>query len=345
MEEQRSGGGREQHVRWELPSHRSLKILSDKPCPPIHNQPTQNPKAKSQKPPSPSPLYPSTASSPLSSPSPSHPPNMPNAIALHQVDKVYNNGTVALQGVDLKIRQGEFVSLVGPSGCGKSTVLRLIAGLGEPSAGGLEWGNWERGASNGNGTGEAEGARGGVGRSSLDKPSLAYVFQDAALMPWATVVDNVHLPLKLKGKSLRSSRSHIQEALNLVDLQGFEHSYPRQLSGGMKMRVSIARSLVTQPDLLLMDEPFGALDEMTRGRLNSDLLHLWERYHWTVVFVTHNIYEAVYLANRVVVMAAHPGRIVADVPIDAPHPRGDAFRTSPLFNEYCRAILQHLHTS
>ena len=240
------------------------------------------------------------------------------AIALNQVDKVYNNGTVALQGVDLTIRRGEFVSLVGPSGCGKSTVLRLIAGLGTASAGHLDWG------------------------LAAENRSLAFVFQDAALMPWATVVDNVHLPLKLKGQSLRTSRSRIQEALNLVNLQGFERSFPRQLSGGMKMRVSIARALVTNPNLLLMDEPFGALDEMTRSRLNSDLLHLWESYHWTVVFVTHNIYEAVYLSNRVVVMAAHPGRVVADVPIEAPHPRNEAFRTSSLFNEYCRDILQHL---
>ncbi|MEL7316481.1 MAG: ATP-binding cassette domain-containing protein, partial [Cyanobacteria bacterium J06559_3] len=126
--------------------------------------------------------------------------------------------------------------------------------------------------------------------------------------------------------------------------QGFERSYPRQLSGGMKMRVSIARALVTNPSLLLMDEPFGALDEMTRSRLNSDVLHLWERYHWTVVFVTHNIYEAVYLSNRVVVMAAHPGRVVADVPIEAPHPRDESFRTSSLFNEYCRTILESLST-
>ena len=161
-------------------------------------------------------------------------------------------------------------------------------------------------------------------------------------MPWATVVENVHLPLKLQGKSLRASRSQIQAALNRVALQGFEQSYPRQLSGGMKMRVSIARALVTNPNLLLMDEPFGALDEMTRSRLNQDLLNLWEQYHWTVVFVTHNIYEAVYLSNRVLVMAAHPGRLVAEVAIAAPHPRDEAFRTSPLFNHYCREIAHHL---
>jgi NitT/TauT family transport system ATP-binding protein len=244
----------------------------------------------------------------------------PTAIALHQVNKIYANGTVALQGVDLTVRQGEFVSLVGPSGCGKSTVLKLMAGLAAPSHGYLE----------------SPGVTG-------DR-DLAYVFQDAALMPWATVLDNVHLPLKLKGQSLRASRSRLQAALNLVALQGFEHSYPRQLSGGMKMRVSIARALVTQPHVLLMDEPFGALDEMSRSRLNSDLLKLWEQYHWTVVFVTHNIYEAVYLSNRVVVMGAQPGRILAEVPIEVSYPRGDDFRTSPQFNQYCRDIAHLLAT-
>lgn len=240
------------------------------------------------------------------------------AIALHQVNKIYGNGTVALQGIDLTVRRGEFVSLVGPSGCGKSTVLQLMAGLATPTSGYLE-------------APEVEGDR-----------DLAFVFQDAALMPWATVLDNVHLPLKLKGQSLRASRSRLQAALNLVALQGFEHSYPRQLSGGMKMRVSIARALVTNPHILLMDEPFGALDEMSRGRLNSELLQLWEQYHWTVVFVTHNIYEAVYLSNRVLVMAAQPGRIVAEVPIDVPYPREDDFRTSPQFNQYCRDIAHRL---
>ncbi|MEM9164471.1 MAG: ABC transporter ATP-binding protein [Cyanobacteria bacterium P01_F01_bin.4] len=245
---------------------------------------------------------------------------MPNSslLTLSQIDKVYANGTVALRGVNLTIHPGEFVSLVGPSGCGKSTVLKLVAGLGKPTGGHTDWG------------------------IPLDKRNLAFVFQDAALMPWASVVNNVHLPLKLKGRSLRSARAEIQEALNMVDLQGFEKSYPRQLSGGMKMRVSIARALVTKPNVLLMDEPFGALDEMTRSRLNSDLLHLWEQKHWTVLFVTHNIFEAVFLSSRVVVMAARPGRVIADVPIDEPHPRTDDFRTSPRFNQYCREILQQL---
>ncbi|MGP1375119.1 ABC transporter ATP-binding protein [Almyronema epifaneia] len=239
-------------------------------------------------------------------------------ITLSQVDKIYPNGTVALQGVDLTVRRGEFVSLVGPSGCGKSTVLKLIAGLGRTSSGEIHW------------------------QLPEAERQLAFVFQDAALMPWATVMDNVHLPLKLKGRSLTAARADIYQALHLVDLNGAEKRYPRQLSGGMKMRVSIARALVTQPNVLLMDEPFGALDEMTRSKLNSDLLHLWEQYHWTVIFVTHNIYEAVYLSNRVVVMAAHPGRIVADVTIKAAYPRDEAFRTSHLFSDYCREVLAQL---
>lgn len=236
-------------------------------------------------------------------------------LTLSNIDKVYQNGTVALQNVDLTVHPGEFISLVGPSGCGKSTVLRLVAGLGSPTGGTLTW------------------------QGTHDDRNLAFVFQDPALMPWANVVDNVHLPLKLKGQGLRSVRQRIQSAINTVDLCGFEGSYPRQLSGGMKMRVSIARALVTKPKVLLMDEPFGALDEMTRSRLNSDLLHLWEKKHWTVLFVTHNIYEAVYLSSRVVVMAARPGRIVADLPIKAVYPRTDEFRTSSQFNHHCREIM------
>ncbi|ESA39153.1 abc-type nitrate sulfonate bicarbonate transport atpase component [Leptolyngbya sp. Heron Island J] len=239
-------------------------------------------------------------------------------LALQTIDKIYPNGTVALQGVDLTVGAGEFISLVGPSGCGKSTVLKLVAGLGTPTDGAIHW------------------------QCPPEQHNLAFVFQDPALMPWASVVDNIHLPLKLKGQSLRSVRAKIQAAINTVDLCGCENSYPRQLSGGMKMRVSIARALVTKPHILLMDEPFGALDEMTRSRLNSDLLHLWEEKHWTVLFVTHNIYEAVYLSTRVIVMAARPGRVVADIPIEATYPRTEAFRTSSHFNHYCREIMAAL---
>ncbi len=240
------------------------------------------------------------------------------AIAISHVNKIYSNGTVALQDMNLTIGEAEFISLVGPSGCGKSTVLQLIAGLGKMNSGTIVI---------------SEGDK---------KPELAFVFQEAALMPWAKVVENVCLPLKLAGVPKRESRAMVQDALNMVGLAGFEYNYPRELSGGMKMRVSIARALVTQPNIMLMDEPFGALDEMTRSKLNSDLLTLWQQRRWTVVFVTHNIYEAVYLSNRVIVMAPRPGRVVADVTIDAPYPRTEEFRTSRVCNDYCREVSARL---
>jgi len=231
-------------------------------------------------------------------------------ITLNHVSKVYSNGTVALQDMNMTIQEGQFVSLVGPSGCGKSTVLRLVAGLGHLTTGSIEWGqNLEKDAPQG-------------------EPKLAFVFQEPALMPWATVMDNVGLPLKLAGEPKPKANRDVLEALQRVGLRGFERSFPRELSGGMRMRVSIARALVTKPQVLLMDEPFGALDEITRSKLNSDLLELWQEKRWTVIFVTHNIYEAVYLSNRVVVMAARPGRVIADIPIDAPYPRSEDFRTS-----------------
>ncbi|MDE5122860.1 MAG: ABC transporter ATP-binding protein [Trichodesmium sp. St19_bin1] len=240
--------------------------------------------------------------------------NNQSAISCHHINKIYANGTVALQDMNLTINQGEFVAIVGPSGCGKSTVLRLIAKLSDVTSGQIE------------------------SNINQSKNELAFVFQEPALMPWSQVIDNVHLPLKLAGISLKESRKTVQEAINLVGLDGFERSYPRQLSGGMKMRVSIARALVTRPRIVLMDEPFGALDEMTRSKLNSDLLEVWQKRNWTVVFVTHNIYEAVYLSQRVIVMAARPGRVVADVKIDATYPRSEDFRTWQLCNDYCREI-------
>jgi NitT/TauT family transport system ATP-binding protein len=235
-------------------------------------------------------------------------------LSLQKISKSYSNGTIALENLDLTIAQGEFVSIVGASGCGKSTVLRLIAGLEKASSGEINW---------------------------LDRQAqqeLAFVFQEAALMPWTTVLENIRLPLKLAGISPLQAKRRCQEAIALVGLQDFEHNYPRQLSGGMKMRVSIARALVTQPRVLLMDEPFGALDDITRSKLNSDLLSLWQQQQWTVAFVTHNISEAVFLSNRVIVMAARPGRVVADLSIDAPYPRTEDFRTSSLCNQYCREI-------
>ncbi|NET38313.1 MAG: ABC transporter ATP-binding protein [Cyanothece sp. SIO1E1] len=241
--------------------------------------------------------------------------NTTPAVTLNQVSKTYKNGTVALKEIDLTVNQGQFISLVGPSGCGKSTLLRLLAGLGQLSSGQIQW------------------------RDRQSKRNLAFVFQDPALMPWANVLENVQLPLKLRRQTQGQSKLAVENAIQMVDLKGFEQAYPRQLSGGMQMRVSLARALVTSPDHLLLDEPFGALDEITRSKLNSDLLNLWHRMHWTVVFVTHNIYEAVYLSNRVVVMAPRPGRVIADIAITAPYPRDPRFRTSASFNQYCQAVL------
>jgi len=240
------------------------------------------------------------------------------------VDKIYANGTIALQGADLTIRQGEFVSLLGPSGCGKSTLLRIMAGLGDVSRGTVKW--WEQDYS----------VVGQKGRK------LAFVFQNATLMPWARVRKNVRLPLDLAHERGPEAEAKIDRALAMVGLSAFGDAYPRELSGGMQMRASIARAMVTEPDLLLMDEPFGALDEMTRNKLNDDLLELWQAKGWTVVFVTHSVYEAVYLSNRVVVMAARPGRIVDDVSIDVPYPRGADFRVSTEFAAYCRQVSKSL---
>jgi len=242
---------------------------------------------------------------------------------LQQVDKVYANGTVALRRLSLDVGEGEFLSLLGPSGCGKSTVLRLVAGLGEVSGGHIEW-------------------PGGNGRAGLPRGDVGFVFQDPTLMPWATVSKNVLLPLKLRGVPAGEAETRAREAIGLVGLDGFERAYPRQLSGGMKMRVSIARALVTRPRLLLMDEPFASLDEITRFKLDNDLLELWVRQRWTVVFVTHSVYESVYLSTRIAVMTARPGRMASEVKIDAPSPRDEGFRTSPLYNEYCRQVSTRL---
>lgn len=239
-------------------------------------------------------------------------------ITLSQVNKFFENGTHALKNLNLTINPGEFISFVGPSGCGKSTLLRIIAGLTSHSSGTIEW------------------------RDITDQENLAFVFQEPALMPWSTVSGNVRLPLKLAGMPKKAVDSAIKEALQLVGLESFAKSYPRQLSGGMKMRVSIARALVTSPKVLLMDEPFGALDDITRTQLNVELLSLWSQQRWTILFVTHNIYEAVYLSNRVVVMAPRPGRAIADIPIDQPYPRSEAFRTSPVYAQYYQKVAHEL---
>ena len=245
-------------------------------------------------------------------------------VSLQRVSKTFANATVALKDMTLDINSGEFVSLLGPSGCGKSTALRIIAGLSSPTAGRLMWPDERPGAHD---------------------HAISFVFQEPTLMPWATVFDNVHLPLKLKGKSADASRTAVMEALEMVGLERFATSYPRELSGGMKMRVSIARALVTKPRLLLMDEPFAALDEITRFRLNNDLLRLWQEFGWTVIFVTHSVFESVYLSNRIVVMAARPGRVVADLAVDAPYPRDETFRTSHVYSDYCRSASEALQAA
>jgi NitT/TauT family transport system ATP-binding protein len=238
-------------------------------------------------------------------------------VTLSDVGKTFDNGTVALGGADLAVGRGEFLSLLGPSGCGKSTILRLVAGLDEPTEGTIDW---------------ADGP-GGAGRRDHD---VGFVFQEPTLMPWARVFENVWLPLRLRGVGRRAARERIMAALESVGLEDFAGSYPRELSGGMKMRVSIARALATEPTVLLMDEPFAALDEITRFRLNNDLLRLWETRGWTVIFVTHSVFESVYLSNRIAVMAPRPGRVVEALAIDEPAPRDESFRTSPRYAELCR---------
>ncbi|HYF21638.1 MAG TPA: ABC transporter ATP-binding protein, partial [Ramlibacter sp.] len=236
-------------------------------------------------------------------------------LELRDIEKRYGNGTLALQRMSVAVGEHEFVSFLGPSGCGKSTALKMIAGLSPISGGEIRW------------------AAGGSGDHSHD---ISFVFQEPTLMPWATVFDNVWLPLRLKGRSRADARADVEAALGMVGLSQFAHVYPRELSGGMKMRVSIARAMVTRPRLLLMDEPFAALDEITRFKLNHDLLDLWSRERLTVVFVTHSVFESVYLSSRVLVMAARPGRVVDEMTIDVPYPREESFRTSSTYAALCR---------
>ena len=240
------------------------------------------------------------------------------AVSLHGVTKVYDSGVAALGPLDLDVGKGEFVSLLGPSGCGKSTALRLIAGLNAPTSGTV-------GVSH----------RAGQARAGH---SIGFVFQDPTLMPWTTVRENVQLPLKLAHAPTAEANARVHAALTQVGLSDFADAFPRELSGGMKMRVSLARALVTDPDILLMDEPFAALDEITRFRLNNDLLSLWRNLRKTVIFVTHSVFESVYLSQRVIVMTQRPGRLSAEVRIDASEPRGEDFRTSADYAAYCREV-------
>jgi NitT/TauT family transport system ATP-binding protein len=232
-------------------------------------------------------------------------------LTLQAVSKSFANGVQALGRLDLDVREGEFLTLLGPSGCGKSTALRLIAGLSAPDSGSITW---------------RDGAR----------PDIGFVFQEPTLMPWTSVARNVFLPLRLQGVSWREAESRVRDSLANVGLSAFADAFPRELSGGMRMRVSIARALVTHPPLLLMDEPFAALDEITRFRLNDDLLALARKLGATVIFVTHSVFESVYLSSRIAVFASHPGRVAQIIEVDGPDERNAAFRLSPDFMACCR---------
>ncbi|CAN5568341.1 ABC transporter ATP-binding protein [soil metagenome] len=246
------------------------------------------------------------------------------AVEILSAEKTYPNGTQALLPVDLTIAEGEFVTLLGPSGCGKSTLLKMVAGMLEPSDGRLlVW-------------------RKPVQQVDESGRKMAFVFQAPTLMPWASVQTNVRLPLDLAGVPRKEADARVADALALVGLDKFAGALPRALSGGMQMRVSIARGLVTQPDLLLMDEPFGALDEITRHKLDADLLDLWRKKKLTVIFVTHSIHEAVFLSSRVIMMAARPGRVVEQFAIDEPYPRHADFMVSPQFSRYAKQLQDSL---
>jgi NitT/TauT family transport system ATP-binding protein len=254
------------------------------------------------------------------SPNPALPVASTLAVEVLSAEKTYPNGTQALQPVNLNIAQGEFVTLLGPSGCGKSTLLKMVAGLLEPTDGRLLL--WRK----------------PVQQLADSGRKVAFVFQSPTLMPWASVQTNVRLPLDLAGLARKEADARVADALALVGLSRFASALPRALSGGMQMRVSIARGLVTEPDLLLMDEPVGALDEITRHKLDADLLALWQKKNLTIMFVTHSIHEAVFLSSRVVMMAARPGRVVEEFIIDEPFPRTPDFMVSTRFSHFARQL-------
>ena len=246
-------------------------------------------------------------------------------VSMRNISKIFSNGTLALSDMSLDVMRGEFISLLGPSGCGKSTALRIIAGLGAPSTGAIGWPS------------STINARG------LPEGDIGFVFQEPTLMPWQTVFGNVYLPLRLKGIGKAAARDQIMETLDSVGLADFEKSYPRELSGGMKMRVSIARALVTSPKLLLMDEPFAALDEITRQKLNDDVLRLWRKSGVTVIFVTHSVFESAFLSNRIVVMKARPGQVFSDMEISTSATRDENYRTSEEYRAVTDRVSRALH--
>jgi NitT/TauT family transport system ATP-binding protein len=246
-------------------------------------------------------------------------------VSISGVSKVFAKGAVtALADIDLAISKGEFISLIGPSGCGKSTLLRIVGDIIEPSAGTIT-------------------VNGKTARRARRDGDYGIVFQSPVLYDWRTVSKNIALPLEMLGWDRERRAKRVKEMIDLVELTGFEGHHPWQLSGGMQQRVSIARAFSFSPALLLMDEPFGALDEMTRERLNMELLRIWAEMGSTVIFVTHSISEAVFLSTRVVVMSARPGRITAVVPIDLPQPRTAETREEPRFFELVTDVRERLH--
>ena len=242
-------------------------------------------------------------------------------LTLSNVSKTYGSSPPVLEQINLVIDKGEFVSLIGPSGCGKSTLLKLISGLTNPGSGSILV----------------------DGQTPVQaRKTISYIFQDATLLPWRTVSRNVGLGLELEHVSRGSRKQKVESLIELVGLSHVARAYPRQLSGGMKMRVSVARALATTPRLLLMDEPFGALDEMTRDRLNEELLRLRAEQNWTAVFVTHSVAEAVFLSTRVIVLAPSPGRIAHEITVPLPFPRTNVTRESPQFESFVTEVSRAL---
>ena len=239
-------------------------------------------------------------------------------VSMRGVGKTFENGVSALRALDLDVHSRETLTLLGPSGCGKSTALRLIAGLAAPTRGEMLW------------------------SATAQRERLGLVFQDATLLPWCDVFDNVFLPLRLAGASRAAAAPEVEEALALVGLSAFRKALPRELSGGMRMRCAIARALVTRPALLLMDEPFAALDEVTRIKLNDELMALKARLKTTIVFVTHSVSESVYLSTRILVLSARGGEIVDEIAIDPEIPRDSEYRLGPAFSQYARRASEAL---